>query len=218
MNTGWQTNYSIYKKYLDNISSFYQNRQDIKLFTEMLLSIAASIIFALFAIRPTLVTIAQLYKQIESKKQTLAIMDQKIQDLSQAEAIYEREKQKINTLNSAIPEQPDLETFIRQIEGIAQKNSVILTNLSINSVPLIGTATQTEENTEPETQSTPGTQNLNVSLELSGVYPTLSPFLKDLESMRRPMLPQNTAIRLNTGETSSVLSLSINGQVPYYKQ
>jgi len=72
MAPAWRNSYLRHKTYFLNISSQYSKKQDVRMFMELLLSLATVSLFAVFAIRPTLITIAELYKEIQGKKTTVA--------------------------------------------------------------------------------------------------------------------------------------------------
>src|SRR3989304_278866 len=102
MNPGWRGNYLRYKSYFLNVVGQYRERADIKAYIEILLSLATISIFAVFALRPTLLTIAELIKEIDTKKQTLIKMEDKIENLSSAHTLYDRERSRINILLTSI--------------------------------------------------------------------------------------------------------------------
>jgi Tfp pilus assembly protein PilO len=218
----WQQNYQLYKKYLQNIIILYQKRQDIRVFTELLLTLAAIFTFGIFAIKPTLVTIAQLIREKNNKEKIIAVMDEKIANLTQAEIVFDQEKNRILTLNLAIPDQPLPENYIRQIEGIAKNNNVTLTSLTIANAPLIGKPQDevpSASKIQKETKITPLPENANhlpISLRVTGDYHTLLSFLANIESMRRPFYPEETNLSL-LEEGSTNLVLSISGQIVYLK-
>ena len=81
MNQSWRREYLRYKSYFLNVMGRYKERADVKVYLEILLSLATISVFAIFALRPTILTIAGLLKEIETKKETLAKMDEKISNL-----------------------------------------------------------------------------------------------------------------------------------------
>ena len=87
MALGWKKDYLRYKSFFLNVLAIYKQRTDLHLFSEILLSLITILLFGIFAIRPTLLTIAQLVKDIRGKEATLALMDQKINSLNRARAI-----------------------------------------------------------------------------------------------------------------------------------
>ena len=86
----------------DILNKFYENpvaRVSIELF----LSIFTVIFFAVFAIRPTLLTIADLIKEIEDKEDLIVQLDRKIASLSSAETEYRKFYYQLGLLDEAIP-------------------------------------------------------------------------------------------------------------------
>jgi hypothetical protein len=61
-----QGNYELYRKYIESAFRQYQERQDLKTYTDLILTSLAIIIFSLFAIKPTAVTIIKLYKEMKA--------------------------------------------------------------------------------------------------------------------------------------------------------
>ena len=101
MYPGWRNNYLRYKTYFLNVLGRYRERADVRVYLEILLSLTAISIFSVFALRPTLLTIAELIKEIESKKLTLTQMEEKINNLSQAQTLFDRERGKIVLLDTS---------------------------------------------------------------------------------------------------------------------
>ncbi len=214
----WQQNYQIYKKYLENILVVYQNRQDIKIFTELLLSLASITIFAIFAIKPTLVTISSLYAEMKAKEEVVKTLDTKIENLEQARSLYESQKARIEILNQAIPSSPLPEIFVRQVEGISQRSETQLDGLVINSVSLLGENQIISSTNSPTPEETlQSSENLSVSVTTSGDYPHLAAFLLGLESMRRPISESSSTIVLTEGEEKAEIFLTIDGKVPFLR-
>ena len=88
MAPAWRNSYLRYKTYFLNISSQYSKKADVRVFMELLLSLATVSLFAIFAIRPTLITIAELFKEIQGKKTTVAQLDEKIKNRAASSDVY----------------------------------------------------------------------------------------------------------------------------------
>ena len=198
-------NTQLYRRYMQNMLITYKNRQDLKLFIEILLTSITIVIFTLFAIKPTLTTISDLYTEMNVKKDTLATMDTKINNLQIAEGIYNSESQRLMLLETAVPDSPHPESFIRQIEGLAQKNSVILSGLTISDTNIIHSSAQP--------QATP--ESIDVTVRISAPYERILTFLADLESMRRPLFIKFGTINLGGEFDSNEITLSINGNIRF---
>lgn len=221
MATRWQENYQLYKRYIRNLAAMYQKRQDIRSFIELLLSISAIIIFGVFAIKPTLVTIGDLNNQIEGKKTTISLLDAKIQALSAAETNYIQNRDAIALLDDAIPSNPTVETYTRQIEGLTGRSGVSIQNLRAENMPLV--AQTVSENPEEAVTAAPEQVDLfpqnaasfELELNLSGSFGSLNTFLRDFEILRRPMFIDTLDIRLSQEADASNLILSVVGRLSY---
>ena len=65
-----------YQRYFVDLSRFYQKKQT-RVYTGLVLTILTTIFFLIFAIRPTLITIAGLIKKIEDQKIIVEKLDKK---------------------------------------------------------------------------------------------------------------------------------------------
>jgi Tfp pilus assembly protein PilO len=213
MALGWKGQYLRYKERFFNIVAIYGQKPDIKAFLEILLSLGTISVFGIFALKPTLLTISQLITEVKGKEETLTKMEQKITDLNQAQNIFFQETEKINLIKSAVPENPDPQTFVRQIEGVASKNSVSILGISLGEVTLVGTE-QTKAKSK-ESPLPPGASGLSYSISVSGNYINLFSFLSDLENLRRPLKIDNLGITLSETEDGKTIIMIISGRAPY---
>jgi hypothetical protein len=115
MALGWRKDYLRYRSYFLNIVNVYKQRRDVKAFLELILTLVTISFFALFALKPTLLTIIELLREIEAKEETVEKMDTKIQNLQQAQTLYIQEAARIKLLETAIPDKPAPDLFVRQI-------------------------------------------------------------------------------------------------------
>ena len=184
--------------------SRYKERQDMRVFLEIILSLAAVSVFSIFALKPTLTTIAELIRQIETKKETLARMNQKIQDLSVAQSLYSRETAKIRLLETSIPKSPEPLSLIRQAEGAAAAHTATILSETVGETPITASVAQ-------ETQS-----ELSFSFTLTSGYQTLLDLLKDLENMRRPVKFNQLSLATSASKSGKILILVFDGSAPYF--
>lgn len=217
MALGWRKEYSRYKDYFLNIVAVYKQKQDLKMFMEILLSLGTVSFFAVFALKPTLVTIAGLAKEIKSKEETVAKLDTKIQNLTTAQTLLDQEITRLPLIEGAVPRVASPETFVRQIEGLAVKNSVSLLGISIGEVTLLGESkgpkkTDVGVNPLPE-----GANGVSFSLSIAGEYSRLSSFLVDLEKLRRPISVDSTGISSSETDEGKILVVLVSGRFPYIK-
>ncbi len=193
MAQGWRNEYSRYKSFFLNISELYRKKRDLRMFLEILLSLTTISFFAVFALRPTLLTISQLVVDIKSKKETIAVMDTKIRDLATAQQLLLQEASRLSFLETSVFDTPKPEVIARQVEGLSDKNMVNILGLSIE---------ETELKPLPE-----NSDSISLSLNAAGSYWELYSFLKDVENLRLP-------VQIDTFQIGA-LTLVISGRIPY---
>lgn len=198
---------SQYQKYMLNIVALYQRRADLKAYTEILLSIAAVIFFIIFAIKPTVVTIANLIVKINSEQQTSDQMTTKINNLTAAQGIFNQQTGNINFLNQAVPNGPDVATYIRQIEGVIKRDGLAPITIGSGDVNIV---TPT---------ATASAQKLIATVSVSGSYDQLTTFINDIETLRRPAIIGKLDFSLTeVSQGQQGLTLTISPQTPFNQQ
>lgn len=219
MALGWRQDYSRYKGFFLDIISIYKERPDIKIFLEMLLSLTAISLFSVFAIKPTALTIIDLVKQLKTKEETIAQMDNKIQNLNQAQAIFSEEQSRLLLLESAIPLEPLPDKFIGQVEGMSALEAIGFKTASIDKTVLKGKPQEEDKSKIQELEGLPeGALGLSFSLSFDGDYSPLFSFLSKLEDARRPLKIDSLGFgKSEKEEESGKINLDLKGRVPYYK-
>lgn len=216
MGPAWKRNYIRYKRLFLNFFGQYKERQDVKMFLEVLLSLVTVSMFSLFALRPTIVTIAELIKEIDAKKKTLETMEHKIDNLSRAQIIYDQEKSRIDLLKTAVPKEPLPDSFVRQVEGVSFRNSISLSAMTVEKLTLLGDKKPELITTETGGVSVESSQ-LGFSINTTAGYQSLLNYLTELENTRRPIKIQNLNISSNITEQGRIIILGIKGSVPYLR-
>lgn len=221
MNPSWRKSYARHRLYFLDVLGRYKERAELRAYLEILLSLATISIFAVFAFRPTLLTIAGLIKDVETKQETLATMDKKIQDLSQAQNLYDQERRKILFLETAIPQSPNVDVFARQIEGLSGKHGVDISRLFVNKAMILGTRKDgsSDEKTKGSFPDGAGEVSFSVGASVSDdQYPLLAGFLSDLEILRRPIKIETLGFTLSTSKAGEqgMLIFVLKGKFPYF--
>lgn len=223
MNPGWRLNYLRYKSYFQNMIGRYREKSDVRAYIEILLSLATVSVFAIFALRPTLLTIATLMKEIESKRETLEQMQAKIDKLNSAQTLYDRERSRIDILFTSIPTNPNPEVFARQIEGFSEKHGLSIAEINIGEAVILGKDTKSTSSTEKGLSPLPGgSLGLNVSATYTtdlDRYFSLSNLVSDFEKSRRPAKIDTIRIKTTTDtkERIKVLEFDIEARLPYFR-
>lgn len=204
-----------YKRYFSNIRVFYEQRQDLKMFLEILLSLFTISMFAIFAIRPTLLTIGQLLTDIQNKEDTISKLNIKIQNLRQAQEVYDGSSNILAILDTAVPDNSSIDSAVRQIEGLTQKNNVAVSSISIGESPIKGDGKAATSDKEVAALPT-GSEGIIMTFNVSGDYPSLMGFLRDLQNMRRPMVIDQVLINNPNSEDGKII-MSVTARSIYEK-
>ena len=226
MYPGWRNNYLRYKTYFLNVLGRYRERADVRVYLEILLSLTAISIFSVFALRPTLLTIAELIKEIESKKLTLTQMEEKINNLSQAQTLFDRERGKIVLLDTSIPQKIDPVIFARQMEGLSSKHQSQILEVLTGSTPIsgevvIGSSTDSSSSSRDVEALPEGTLTFKYSIQLVSAldqFTALSNFLSDLEQLRLPSKLDSLSLSTTEIYQEKFLLMRIEGRLPYYSK
>lgn len=210
MNPSWKKNYLRYKAFLMNAVIQYRKKAEAKIYLEMLLSLTTISILSAFALRPTLLTITKLVKDIDQKKQTLSEINNKIDNINQAKELYDKERGKIELLKYSIPDNPSPDLLIRQLEGLSAKTQVGIKSMLTDGVFLSGeegSLLRAGEKTETD-------KALSFSINLEATYPELFNFLSTLENLRRPVRIDVLTFDANESDRGT-LKLNIQAVSPY---
>jgi len=215
MEQDWKKNYSRYKGFFLNILSIYNNKPNLKIYLELALSLTTIIIFAVFAIKPTIVTIIELSQEIKNKEEIITKLDQKITTLKLVSNILNSEADELVLVNQAVPSMADMESVIKQIEILASTNVVEIRNIASADVVLRGDLVKTNKSIEVA-ELPNGTKGLDMTISVSGQYADLFNFMKSLETLRRPIRIDSYIFNTNkTVDNNKVIILTIIGRFPY---
>lgn len=194
----------LYRRYIAQLSTAYRTRSDIRMFTELLLTLSAVFVFSVFAIRPTLVTIGGLTTEIGEKQETINTMDTKIENVIKAQALYASEGSRLALLDTAVPKESQLVEFVKQIERVASAHSVTVYTMSSGTVPIVDVPAEADMD-----------KRITYSITLSGAYKDLVATLTDIENMRRPSEVASASFSVDESTETASLFLSITGDIPY---
>lgn len=214
MATSIKKDYIRYKDFFLNISRFYNSRPDYKIYLELVLTIVTITIFSIFAIRPTILTIIELNKEIKGKEETLVKLKTKIKNLQTANNLLSEKQDVLFYALEAVPQRSSPETLISQIEKLATGSSLTIKGLTVTDAYLIGTGPS--KLVSEEYPALPESANeLVFSFSVTGEYQNLYSFLTQVENMRRPLKFDSFAITSSISEDKKTLVMTVLGRVPY---
>lgn len=214
MAVGWRGQYYRYRELSMHLLALYKQRSDLQAFLEIILSLSTLIVFIVFALKPTALTMVSLNKEIKEKKDTLNALNTKINNLQTANNIFIQNQNVIPDIDAAIFTDPKPDTISKQLSGLAQKDSVSLTGTTIGQIAIAGPNTQLKDASSPDIKPLPeNAQAMTISITTRGSYSDLIVFLKDLESLRIPI--KFDLLTLSSSQIDGTVTELITGRIPY---
>lgn len=216
MNNSWRSQYLRYKTYFLNVYLQYQGRADMKAYTEIFLSLITISIFSLFALKPTLATIADLIRQIEWKKTAITSLDNKIDQISRSQLLYDQQRRNIALLKIAVPEYGKPDVVLRQIENLASKHRVEVDMIKAGDIPLAGKITDTKtEAIAFKNDSYSFSFSINSPIDQ---YDSLINFLSDLEKLRTLLKIDSVSFSQNSKkeDTNQQIRVTVDSRIPFF--
>jgi len=189
------------------LNKFYE-KPVAKVSLELFLSIGAILFFAIFAIRPTLVTMSDLVKEIEDKKALDQKMTQKIAALSTAQFTYLEAEEELRALDQALPTTPDFIRSLKIIEKIASERGILINTIAVTEIP--------KEIEKEIAFSKLEKMSFPVSLSLSGDYNQIRLFVEDLLSNRRSFVTDTVIFSVSEERGQRKLQVTVTLSIPYF--
>jgi Tfp pilus assembly protein PilO len=196
------------RKDLTNALLHFYEQPVAKVSLELFLTIGLVLFLALFAIRPTLLTMSDLIKEIDDKKELNEKLGRKIAALGSAQSEYLTLESRLGVLDEALPSKPDLVRNLKLIEKIASDNRVLITSISIGEIPPESDDTVPFANLKR--------QNMTMSVAVVGDYPSIRTFVEKLQESRRAIIVDTVNFTLDEGRNSRRLRATITINLPYY--
>ncbi len=192
---------SNFDKYYKDLVPAIKKENNQKYFL-IILSISASIFFFIFAINPTLSTIAKLKKQITDARFVEQQLSQKINNISQLSQEYQLLQEDLPLIFDAVPKDPQVPTLVGQIQSIGGDSLVQITNIEVSPVNL---------------SSSSSTSSSSFSFNISGIsrFENIQTFVDNLINSQRVI--SISSIQASKGEDSENFDFIIKGWA-YYKK
>lgn len=190
-------------KYLVLLPNF--GNKNTKKFTTIILTLIAVSLFGLFAINPTLSTIAKLQKELEDNQFIDNSLRQKISNLSVLQQKYSALQNDLPIILNTIPQDSQIPLVMGEIQSLVKQSNIQLESLQNFQVELV-------KNND--------TNNKYYSFEFSvsgfGSYDDISKFINSLASMQRLIDIKALSINRQTDANAS-LRFTLRG-IAFYKK
>lgn len=200
-----------YKRYFVDIGRIYKANKKVRVYTEIILSLAAISFFLVFAIKPTLVTITELVTTIKDQQLVVAQLQNKITALGAAQSEYNLVSSDLYLVDEALPKDSQLAALVKQIEVVASQSGATLGSVKFDPVTLKEVATDPKEISQIAAQTA---KEINFSLTVAGDYLNLKEFLHRLNALRRVIAVDTFSLKIKKAE-SQTLTLGISGKAYY---
>lgn len=197
-------------KQLTTMLMQFYDKPIAKVSLELFFTVSAVIIFALFAIRPTLQTMGKLVKELDDKKVLNQKLAQKVAALSTAQTQYESIKDRVSILDQSVPPTPQFEQALLIIEKVASESQLTIVNLQSKEVPK-----EPDPNADVPFEQKSRTSR-PIVLTVTGDYPTIRQLIESLQSQRRALIVDTVVFSINEQRGRKVLQATITINVPFF--
>lgn len=193
-----------YHKYLELMPDFKQEKT--QKYITIALTLLASIILAVFALGPTLSTIASLQKQLEDDKFVEQKLREKINNLSVLQQKYSAIEPDLPTIYDALPKTSHIPLLTAQIQAVANETGVKVSNYQTFQAEVSHAAVSTKK-----------FATYNFSITVQGTYQNMSSFMDRLVSFQRIVTIESVSVTKVTALNTTDLKLIIKG-LAYFKE
>jgi len=201
------------KSYFDNLSAT-KYREYLKLlpdiqkdttraFVTLALTFGALSFFGIFAINPTLSTIADLQKQLSDDQSVDQQLKTKIDNLSSLEQQYNSLGSDLTNIFNAVPQDPQMPLLTAQISALVKKHNLTITTYHVAEVQLA------------TTQKLPQTQSYVFTVQVQGKYNDMLDFASEIANLSRIITVESVEMGRDTQTNNLVMT--IRGR-QYFKQ
>lgn len=190
------------------LNEFY-DRPITRVSLELIFSIVTVIVFALFALRPTLVTMSTLLREIQQKRELDTQLSQKISSLSTAQSQLTTYQPQVTALQKAILRNASVEDVAYYLEYLLQDSGLSVKSISFGNIPaLLPRPVETDE-VLPLTQ-------YQTQVVVSGEKDQIEAFLARVEKVKPLFSVEGWTLHSNTEPDQPSLEAAIKIDVYIY--
>lgn len=195
-----------YSRYYTYIKPVIQN-PIVRSYVPYIFSLITITIFALFAIKPTVITILSLQKNLENNQKVLVALESKAQSLSEGKQNLDNLDQQVKAkIGVALPNQANVTTLIASLQ-IAAGQMASSSALQIQPLTIY-------DGTAKSGLTTMSVSEVEFTYNLQGPYPQL---LQTLQNIRKsPRLIKISSISMSRQSDNAVM-MSVSGNAYFLK-
>lgn len=171
----------------------------------LILSLLTASFFLAFAIRPTVITIIKLNKEIEDRRMVEKKLTEKINTLTRLSQTYSRIENKLDIVQKTLPSRPNVEDLLLILETTAFQNQVTILSLRLRPTTIF-----TPKKSQTEFKLTP----ITFKAVFQGKYQNLLSELDTLARSGRLIKIEKFQMK-KSREKGEKLDLEVEGRVFY---
>jgi len=208
MALNWKNEYYRYHRYFYDIRGVIASPR-FRSFTWLSVTVFVVSFFLVVAIRPTLITIAKLQREIQDKEAAAIKLQEKVVGLIKAQSVFVNYLDDIEKLDRSLPNRVDYAVVAGVFEDLAVENGTDIASLSFNN---LGNDRQIKNQF-----GTISLASIPFNLNVTGNYVNLKNFLINLENSYRIPIIDRTNFSATIKESGGLLTLSMTGNFLYQK-
>jgi Tfp pilus assembly protein PilO len=195
-------------KQLATVLMKFYDRPIAKVSMELVFTITAVIVFAMFAIRPTIATMGKLIKELEDKEALNQRLAEKQAALTSASRQFEVLRDRLTILDEALPSTPKFDEALLIIEKLASESKLTISSIQAKEVP------KEPINDVPFAQKSRVTRP--VAITVTGDYPGIRQFIENIQGTRRALAIDTVVFTIIEQRSRKVLQATITVNVPFF--
>jgi len=203
-----------YRRYMQLV----QEKPLIKASVYVIFSLVLMIVLLVWALRPTVVTIAGLAGEIKAKKELSERLSAKIIQLQQAGSLLAKDRDRLKMLDEVIPEEPQWKELASKLEEMATASGLTLVEVSVGPTQIQGTEAVNAAVGNAASEKSPlpeGISGISFSVSALGEYPQFKLLLEEMEKLRRVLILTETRI---FRDEDGRLTVAVSGVAGYEKK
>jgi Tfp pilus assembly protein PilO len=176
----------------------------------VVLSVLLIVVFLMFAIKPSLVKIAELRKQVEESQKVLTQLDSKVRALESAAKNWDKIKANLGAVENAVPMATRYRLFNRELVALAAVHQIGIANIAMSDALIFA------ENIDPyNPDKKMEIAGINLVFRATGDYQNLMGFVNELTNIERVVAIETINIVPDSKIEGGGLALNITGSVYY---
>ena len=211
-----------YLNFFLNIYSLYNEKVSLRKFVELLLTLGAIVVFSVFAIKPTSITIIGLVREIDEKEKTIALLDQKIDNLRVGQAKYSQLIEFTDLFDNALASQAPAGSFVQYVEKYATQNNLTISTTKTGKIGWLGDAlvnstasfSSDKKKADDYFKFDSSLNSFPGSIVFQGTYGDCLNFVKTISAVRTPLIFDKVVF--SKGE-DNLISGTLDVRIPYEK-